>query len=34
MLAKKKINRQIINADEIQSLFVKLYNLFGAYRYR
>jgi hypothetical protein len=30
----KKININILAPDEIQSLFVKLYDLFGAYRYR
>jgi hypothetical protein len=34
MPAKKKINIQIIDMDGIQSLFVKLYDTFGAYRYR
>jgi len=34
MPAKKKINIQILDADGILSLFVKLYDLFGAYRYR
>jgi hypothetical protein len=34
MPARKKINIQITDADRIQSLFVKLYDLFGAYRYR
>jgi hypothetical protein len=34
MPAKKKINVQIFDADGIQSLFVKLYDAFGAYRNR
>lgn len=34
MPAKKKINIQITDADRIRSLFVKLYDLFGACRYR
>ena len=34
MPAKKKINAQIFDADGIQSLFVTLYDAFGAYRNR
>jgi hypothetical protein len=30
----KKLNVNILDPDDMQSLFVKLYDLFGVYRYR